>query len=112
MMAKPRVVISCEHGGSRIPGRYRHLFAGRAALLESHRGWDPGALVMARALSRGLRAPLFASTTSRLLVDLNRKEGITIVMVTHEPDMAAYAKRVIHFRDGLIASDERNGSHP
>ena len=33
-----------------------------------------------------------------LLVDLNRRQGITIVMVTHEPDMAAYAKRVIHFR--------------
>jgi putative ABC transport system ATP-binding protein len=44
-----------------------------------------------------------------LLVDLNKKLGITIVMVTHEPDMAAYAKRMIHFLDGLIASDKRNG---
>jgi len=40
-----------------------------------------------------------------LLVDLNRTEGITIVMVTHEPDMAAFAERVIHFRDGRIAVD-------
>jgi putative ABC transport system ATP-binding protein len=47
----------------------------------------------------------------QLLVDLNRQQGITIVMVTHEPDMAAYAKRTIHFRDGLVASDEKNGSH-
>jgi putative ABC transport system ATP-binding protein len=46
----------------------------------------------------------------QLLVDLNRREGITIVMVTHEPDMAAYAKRVVHFLDGLVASDKRNGS--
>jgi putative ABC transport system ATP-binding protein len=42
-----------------------------------------------------------------LLVALNRDEGITIVMVTHEPDMAAFARRVVRFRDGLIASDER-----
>lgn len=40
-----------------------------------------------------------------LLVELNNKIGITIVMVTHEPDMAAYAKRIVHFLDGLIESD-------
>lgn len=43
-----------------------------------------------------------------LLVELNKK-GITIVMVTHEPDMAAYAKRIVHFLDGSIESDEKNG---
>ncbi|HEX6768065.1 MAG TPA: macrolide ABC transporter ATP-binding protein, partial [Candidatus Binatia bacterium] len=37
-----------------------------------------------------------------------RDRGITIVMVTHEPDMAAYAKRVVRFVDGRVASDERN----
>ncbi|HEY4158974.1 MAG TPA: ABC transporter ATP-binding protein [Polyangiaceae bacterium] len=40
-----------------------------------------------------------------LLVELNRSRGITIVMVTHEPDVAAYAHRTVTFRDGLIASD-------
>jgi putative ABC transport system ATP-binding protein len=44
-----------------------------------------------------------------LLVELNDKLGITIVMVTHEPDMATYAKRIIHFLDGLIESDKQNG---
>lgn len=43
-----------------------------------------------------------------LLTSLNRKQGITIVMVTHEPNMAAYAKRTIRFVDGLIDSDQRN----
>jgi len=44
-----------------------------------------------------------------LLTNLNRDQGVTVVMVTHEPDMAAYAKRIIHFLDGLVASDKLNG---
>ncbi len=40
-----------------------------------------------------------------LLVRLNSEQGITIIMVTHEPDMAQYARRIVHFVDGLVASD-------
>jgi putative ABC transport system ATP-binding protein len=40
-----------------------------------------------------------------LLAALNRERGITVLMVTHEPDMAAYAGRVVRFVDGLIESD-------
>ncbi|HSC89259.1 MAG TPA: ABC transporter ATP-binding protein [Polyangiaceae bacterium] len=45
-----------------------------------------------------------------LLVALNRERGITISMVTHEPDMAAYASRIVAFRDGLVESDTRRVS--
>src|SRR5579864_4990903 len=41
------------------------------------------------------------------LVSLNRNQGLTVVVVTHEADIAAYADRVITMRDGLILSDER-----
>jgi putative ABC transport system ATP-binding protein len=41
-----------------------------------------------------------------LLAALNREHGITVLMVTHEPEMAAYARRTVRFRDGLIAGDE------
>jgi len=68
-------IITCEHGGNRIPVGYRQLFRGQRALLDSHRGYDPGALVMAKALAGACRAPLVASTTSRLLIDLNRSIG-------------------------------------
>ena len=44
-----------------------------------------------------------------LLTSFNRDRGITIVMVTHEPDMAAYARRQIHFLDGMVESDTQNG---
>lgn len=40
-----------------------------------------------------------------LLTELRRAEGITIIMVTHEPDMANYADRIIRFVDGLIVTD-------
>ncbi len=46
-----------------------------------------------------------------LLLALNRDHGITVLMVTHEPDMAAYARRMVHFVDGRIAHDEIN-PHP
>jgi putative ABC transport system ATP-binding protein len=44
-----------------------------------------------------------------LLNALNINQGITIIMITHEPDMAAYAKRIIHFRDGMVETDVQNG---
>jgi putative ABC transport system ATP-binding protein len=44
-----------------------------------------------------------------LLTGLNRERGVTIVMVTHEPDMAAYARRIVHFLDGLVEADKPNG---
>ncbi|HTM07425.1 MAG TPA: ABC transporter ATP-binding protein [Verrucomicrobiae bacterium] len=42
-----------------------------------------------------------------LFQDLNDREGITIVLVTHEADIAGYAKRQVLFRDGLIISDKK-----
>ena len=46
-----------------------------------------------------------------LLVALNRDRGITVLMVTHESDMAHYAKRIVHFLDGQVHSDHRNGEN-
>jgi putative ABC transport system ATP-binding protein len=42
-----------------------------------------------------------------LLAALNRERSITVLMVTHEPEMAAYARRVVRFVDGLVESDRR-----
>lgn len=75
MRRADHVLVTCEHGGNRIPPRYRALFAGLETLLATHRGYDPGALALARELAARFAAPLFVSTTSRLLVDLNRSIG-------------------------------------
>lgn len=45
-----------------------------------------------------------------LLRSFNRDQGITVIMVTHESDMAAYATRTIHFRDGVIDTAESKGT--
>ena len=42
-----------------------------------------------------------------LMQRLNREEGLTIVMVTHEEDMAAYASRLVVFTDGRVVRDEK-----
>ena len=75
------------------------------------------------AIARGIvnRAPILMadeptgnldSKTSdeimRLFKKINEEEGTTILLVTHEPDVAAYAKRIVHFKDGIITSDEMN----
>lgn len=68
-------VVSCEHGGNRIPPAYAAVFADQRTLLDSHAGYDVGALQMARDLAAALHAPLFATMISRLLIDTNRSLG-------------------------------------
>jgi putative ABC transport system ATP-binding protein len=46
-----------------------------------------------------------------LLTQFNRNDGLTVVMVTHEAEMAAYATRLIHFVDGRVTNDQQNGAH-
>ena len=69
------LIITCEHGGCEVPALFAPLFAGHEALLQTHRGWDPGALLLARELADARNAPLFFATTTRLLIDLNRSIG-------------------------------------
>jgi predicted N-formylglutamate amidohydrolase len=68
-------LITCEHGGNDVPAEYAELFRGREAMLQSHRGYDRGALRMARDFASHFEAPLLYATTTRLLVDLNRSPG-------------------------------------
>lgn len=66
------LIITCEHGGNQIPLEYSSLFKGSEDLLESHRGYDPGAFELAEEISHYFSSPFFFSKTSRLLIDLNR----------------------------------------
>lgn len=67
------VVITCEHATNAVP-RELHALGLSPLVLAQHVAWDPGALPVARVLSRGLSASLFVGRWSRLVADLNRSE--------------------------------------
>lgn len=68
-------LVSCEHASNAVPVRWRGPFTAAPGVLDTHRAWDPGALVLARELAERFDAPLFAGQVTRLLVDLNRREA-------------------------------------
>lgn len=100
------LILSCEHGGNRVPPRYRKLFSER--LLSTHRGYDPGALAVARDLASATSAPLFYSTVSRLLVELNRPLGHPQVFSTRSLRLPVKARAKLierHYRPYWQAID-------
>ncbi len=73
MRGELSILLTCEHASCAMPGPFRDMIG--PTVLSSHRGYDPGALHLARYLGQGLQAPLIYGMWSRLLVDLNRSVG-------------------------------------
>lgn len=71
-MSNISIIISCEHGGNEVPKPYLPIFSDAKEILETHRGYDIGILPFAKKIASSLGAPLFFSTNTRLLIDLNR----------------------------------------
>jgi putative ABC transport system ATP-binding protein len=115
-----------------IPADERRESALRALEAVGLKGWEthtPGELsggqqqrvAIARAIVSDPKVLLADEPTGNLdsarsreimemLAAFNRESGITIVLVTHDADMAAYAKRIIRFLDGIIDTEEENGT--
>ncbi|MGD8330256.1 MAG: N-formylglutamate amidohydrolase [Acidobacteriota bacterium] len=74
--APEQVLVSCEHASNRLPPELE----APAEMLELHIAWDPGALPIARRLARMFDAPLHAGEYSRLVVDLNRTVGNSVLV--------------------------------
>src|SRR5690606_17272375 len=69
----PLILITCEHATNAIPKRYTsHFSKNWLQLLQTHRGYDIGALSVAKALARKFRTKVIAAKVSRLLIDCNR----------------------------------------
>lgn len=66
-----KLIITCEHGGNEIPSQYKKAFKAHKHVLETHRGFDLGALDVFEYL-KPLSVYSKSSTTSRLLIELNR----------------------------------------
>ena len=112
----------------RVPAAERRAIAQRALDLVGLAGWEqhtPGELsggqeqrvAIARAIVADPAVLLADEPTGNLdrarsrevmdlLVRLNRERGITIIMVTHDADMARYGRRLVRFVDGLVEADE------
>lgn len=89
------IVLTCEHGGNKIPAAYRSVFYGADDVLKSHRGWDLGALAVAKAMAKRLESRLFSSTTSRLLVELNRSLGHSSLFSNYTAALSATQQQQI-----------------
>jgi putative ABC transport system ATP-binding protein len=112
-----------------VPDRERHQRAGKALVAvglagrEDHQpsqlsGGQQQRVAIARALVNNPSIVLADEPTGALdsrtgleiiaiLQKLNREQGITVIVVTHDPEIAAYSSRNIHFKDGRLQLDER-----
>jgi predicted N-formylglutamate amidohydrolase len=96
-----------------VPARFAPLFAGAAAVLATHRGFDLGALDVARAFGRRLGVEPFTATTTRLVVDLNRSPGNRNVFsaytrsLTETQKAAALATHYWPYRNAVQAAVEK-----
>ncbi len=90
-----QLLLTCEHGGNRIPRQYARRFRGAADVVNSHRGWDPGALELARFLGRSLGVPVHAVTWCRLLVESNRAPTNRRIWSQYTADLPAAEKAAI-----------------
>ncbi len=126
LTAEENVLLPAELAGELGPAAYqraRHLLdiVGLSARREHYpvqlSGGEQQRVALARAFMR--RPPLLLadeptgnldSTNGQqvldLLLSLNRQEGATLVLVTHDPELAGHASRILTMRDGLIVSDE------
>ena len=97
MNRRTQLILSCEHGGNVVPDEFQFALDSPHARqhLNSHRGWDPGSLEAAQFFAEKSGAPLIHSTTSRLLVDLNRSLGNSQLFSRFITPIASEARQAI-----------------
>ncbi len=84
-----KFIFSCEHGSYEIPELYQSFFTGQKEVLQSHRGWDKGALEIAKYISRRADSKLISNSVSRLLIECNRT-------LEHEDLFSEFTKTLPH----------------
>ena len=107
-------MIIVQPGNSRGPGGFVNQGAGANISLESADGraivTNP-AVLLADEPTGNLDSERSVEIME-LLTDLNRNSNITVLMVTHEADMASFARTIVHFKDGLVERIENKQGVP
>ena len=89
-----KLVISCEHGGNEIPKQYENIFKNNQAVLDTHKGFDLGALDLFRYL-KPLSEYSKSSKISRLLIELNRSLHHKVLFSKFTQPLSHSEKKVI-----------------
>ncbi len=92
---KPQLLISCEHASNEVPQKYKHLFLDAEPDLNSHKGWDPGALEIAFGLGEYFNVKPFIFPYSRLLIEPNRSLDSKQLFSTYSNILTEIEKEVL-----------------
>jgi putative ABC transport system ATP-binding protein len=95
--------------GNRMEHTSNQLSGGQQQRVAIARGLAMNPAILLADEPTGNIASAQAEEVMAIFQDLNEK-GHTIIMITHEPDIAHHAKRIIHIRDGKLQKDAKNGS--
>lgn len=87
------LMVSCEHASNRVPREFAGYFAGSEAVLESHRGYDPGASELAAAFATAFDAPCYQAQITRLLIDHNRSPDKRTLWSAYSRSLSSGEKR-------------------
>lgn len=86
-------VVSCEHAGNIVPKPYQDLFSRDVEVLNTHRAWDPGSLALGKNAAHFLKAPLFKTEVSRLLIECNRSVDHALLFSEFSNKLSASQKK-------------------
>lgn len=89
------LMLTCEHASNSVPPALGERFRAAGGVLRSHRGWDPGALALARRLGTAFGVPVRAGAVSRLVIDLNRSLSNRSVFSERTRGLSAEARAAV-----------------
>src|SRR5882724_12812925 len=107
-LEKAKKYLEMVELGNRLEPTYNQLSGGQQHRVAIARGLAMNPSLLLADEPTGNIASVQADEIMAIFQEVNEKEGHTIVMITHEPDIADHAKRIIHVKDGKIIKDGLN----